>query len=84
MMNKKGVYDLAWNVVMLAVKDTKGIGYLSRSELNKKRALYFLEHYEQSFWYDVIPLSKDDIKTLLSFDFKRSKKIKKLEQPSPI
>lgn len=76
MMNKKGMYDLAWDVVMLAVKDVKGVGYLSaKSGTVRKRAMYFLMNYENSFWYNIIPLTQDDIKTLLSFKYKKNGKI---------
>lgn len=55
---KVGIQKLVEAIIRQAVVDIK-------SNFKKEDAFYFLENYQKTFYNDVLPLSKDDMQTII-------------------
>ena len=55
---KVGIQKLVEAIIRQAVVDIK-------SNFKKENAFYFLENYQKTFYNDILPLSKDDMQTII-------------------
>lgn len=55
---KVGIQKLVEAIIRQAIVDVK-------SNYKTEDAFYFLKNYQKTFYYDVLPLSKDDMQTII-------------------
>lgn len=55
---KVGIQKLVEAIIRQAVVDIK-------SNFKKENAFYFLENYQKTFYNDILPLTKDDMQTII-------------------
>lgn len=65
---KVGIQKLVEAIIRQAVVDIK-------SNFKKENAFYFLENYQKTFYNDILPLTKDDMQTIIKQTCTRVKEL---------